>query len=431
MLGIGYWLYFEGVDILANSLLFLQNYGRTFANKLLGLADAYNLGRLLNGEFWTQVFHPLFSFRVGFEIFNGMVDAAPTIVKEANQNTQGIVTATQFQALFGQLIGYANGITCLMQFTMMGAMLYLLQIEGTILLAVAPLFLAFFPLKVTRQKTIEYMWAMLALALKILLMYVFVALANAIGEGLIFPFVENMKIYYAAKENSALITGYGVTCAIITAFTLFIVKFTTALPGDITRFISWSAPGQATAAGAAGLEQGTAGISGATEKGQNAAVQGGTAAWQSTGANYQQLGQMMMDAAGKADDQNDSAAASMLRSTGAALKAGGQYMSNNASAGGINAANGHTGGIAGPAGQIAEAGFNFGKNAVENIASALTPFAKNAPEVAAAFEKYGVGPASSNEKSTNAPTGEKTQSANNGVATKPVGGGNGVTTKSD
>ena len=108
----------------------------------------------------------------------------------------------------------------------------------------------------------------------------------------------------------------------------------------------------------------------------------------------------------------------------AALGGLGSYFQTNAAAGGINAANGHTGGIAGPAGQIAEAGFNFGKNAVENIASALTPFAKNAPEVAAAFEKYGVGPAASNEKSTNAQTGEKTQSARNGVATK-TGGGDG------
>ena len=116
---------------------------------------------------------------------------------------------------------------------------------------------------------------MLALVLKILLMYICVSVALAVGETVIVPFLGNIKATYASKADNAAITGYAVICAAVAAFSIFLVKFATMLPADLTRFLGWTAAGAASEVSTStAASHGGSTIGGVMERSDAAVTQG-------------------------------------------------------------------------------------------------------------------------------------------------------------
>lgn len=239
-------------------------------------------------------------------------------------------------------------------------------VEGCILLSISPLYLAFFPLKATRQKTIDFMWAMMALSLKILMMYICVAIANVAGEAIILPSLTSIAAKYKDAANAAGITGYTVCCAIITAFCVFMTKFATTLPGDLTRFISWNAPGNAGAmAATAAVGQGSNAVTGNMQGSQEKTMAGAQAAQKAQGDAIAGVGKMAGSDAGQA------ALTSMLSKIPGISD---QTASNLAKYGadGLAGAGALWGGLSNQAGMAATQGIDSGDQAM-NMISSLRP----------------------------------------------------------
>ena len=270
-LGIGVWFFLYGPNLMAQCLYFLSVEGQSFATDIINASEILANGA---GTIKSNWFNPMYSINVGIRICNDLVAAAPQIVTEQKEMPH-IIGELFNQFRFGELIGYTQGVVCLMQFVLVGAALCLMIVEGCILLSISPLYLAFFPLKATRQKAIEFMWGLLALGVKVLLAYVCAAIANGIGETVILNYVGKLKAAYVGVSTSVP-TGYIISCALVSAFCVFIAKFATELPGDCTRTLSWMAAGSAASiAVGAGVATAT---SSTTEglKGSSAAVREGS-----------------------------------------------------------------------------------------------------------------------------------------------------------
>ncbi|MBP3835789.1 MAG: hypothetical protein J6E31_01690 [Pyramidobacter sp.] len=276
------------------------------------------------------------------------------------------------------------------------------------------------------------MWAMMALSLKILMMYICVAIANVAGEAIILPSLTSIAAKYKDAANAAGITGYTVCCAIITAFCVFMTKFATTLPGDLTRFISWNAPGNAGAmAATAAVGQGSQGVTSNMQTSQDKAMTGAQEAQKAQGAGISGVGKMAGSDAGQA------ALTSMLSAIPGVSKDDASKLAGYG-AEGLKGAGEVWGGMAPQAGMAITQGTDVPEQ-TRQVMSSLFGSAPAAPSAGNDGSGTGVSTATDLGSGGNdaslagtaqgeAMSVDKTldaiaQSASNGVATNSVGGG--------